>query len=60
MDKKTGYGIGTLILDGLLVIELIVDIVKGELTSISMLKGLMLILLVSIPVILWIRSRRKK
>ena len=60
MDKKTDYGIGTLILDGLLVIELIVDIVKGELTSISMLKGLMLILLVSIPVILWIRSRRKK
>ena len=62
MDRKEpeGYGGLCIFLDILLIIDAIIGIVKGEITGQHLLWALIMVLVVSIPLILWMRSRRRK
>lgn len=58
--KSIKYGVGCIIADCLLLLEIIIGICKGEVTTIDIAKPLVLIIVIVIPVLIWIKSRRRR
>ena len=58
--KETKYGIGSIIADCILLVEVIIDICTGKLTWYNLLILILLSILLGITIVVLMRRRRRK
>ena len=59
-QKETKYGIGAIIADCLLLVEVIIDIYTGKLTWFNLLILILLSIILGITIVVLMRRRRRK